>query len=371
VKRSLLSASLVLLACGAHAQNQAGQIVINPALSYIKFDNDRLPDEADGFGLGLEYRFGANWAAEVAAFRNDADQGVDLTQFKLDGLYYLSGFDTIQPYLGAGIGHADFKANAGDSGETQLNVGGGVRFNFNESWSARWDLRGIYGIDDSTTDLMTTLGISFAFGGSDSSSNEQEQEPQQEPAVAAAPADTDGDGVIDANDQCPDTAAGTKVDSNGCELDSDGDGVADSKDQCPDTEAGAAVDATGCVGTVEKVVVESFELNIKFPNNSAKIEAQFDAELEKVAVFLTKHPDLVVDIEGHSDSQGAAEYNKSLSQKRADAVKQQLVEHHGIAAERITAIGYGEEKPIASNDTAEGRKANRRVVAVMEKEVKQ
>ncbi|RLU00221.1 OmpA family protein [Ketobacter sp.] len=364
MKRIILPVSLCLLAGHALAENKEGQIVINPAVSYIKFDNDRLPDEADGFGLGLEYRFGPNWAAEVAAFRNDADQGVDLTQYKLDGLYYFSKDGTVQPYLGAGIGHADFERGDADEGETQVNLGGGLRFNFSEAWSARWDLRGIYGVDDNDTDLMTTLGISYAFGG------ESKPEPKKE-VVVAAPVDSDGDGVTDDKDQCPGTAAGVKVDATGCPLDSDGDGVTDDKDQCPNTEAGATVDEKGCVGKVQTVTVESIELKINFPTNSDVIQSQYDPELKKVADFLNKHTDLEVEIEGHTDSQGAAAYNKTLSQKRADSVKRALVKRFGVAEERITAVGYGEENPIATNDTADGRKQNRRVVAVMQKEVMQ
>jgi len=366
MKRIILPISISLLAASAVAENKEGQIVINPAVSYIKFDNDRLPDEADGFGLGVEYRFGPNWAAEVAAFRNDGDQQTDVTQLKLDGLYYFTKDGTVQPYVGAGIGHADFDSPSAtlDGGETQVNLGGGLRFNFNEAWSARWDLRGIYGIDDNDTDMMTTLGVSYAFGG-----ESQPKPVEKAPVVVAAPADTDGDGVIDSKDKCPGTAAGVKVDANGCALDSDGDGVTDNNDQCPDTEAGAAVDEKGCVGVVQTVTVESIELKLQFPSNSDVIQDQYQPELKAVADFLKKHTDLEVEIEGHTDSQGAAAYNKKLSQKRADSVKNELVGRYGVAAERIKAVGYGEEKPVASNDTADGRKENRRVVAVMQKEV--
>jgi OOP family OmpA-OmpF porin len=364
MKRIIVPISLSLLAFNATAENKEGQIVINPALSYQKFDNDRRPDEADGFGLGVEYRFGPNWAAEVAAFKSDADQGVDLNQYKLDGLYYFSKDGTVQPYLGAGVGHADFEANAGDESETQVNLGGGLRFNFNEAWSARWDLRGIYGIDDNDTDLMTTLGLSYAFGGK---SEPKKQAPV--PIVKAAPVDTDGDGVVDSNDKCPGTAAGIAVDSKGCALDSDKDGVVDAKDQCPGTEAGAKVDAKGCVGVAKTVTVESIELKLQFPTNSDVIQEKYQPEIKAVANFLAKHSDLEVEIAGHTDSQGKASYNKMLSQKRADAVKKELVSRYGVDANRVKAVGYGEEQPIASNDTADGRKENRRVVAVMQKEV--
>ena len=367
MKRVILPVTLGLLATPALAENMEGQIVINPAASYIKFDNDRAPDEADGFGLGLEYRFGPNWAAEVAAFRNDGDARTDVEQLKVDALYYFDPRATVQPYVGAGIGHAEFDSPVPnlDGGETQLNLGGGLRFNFTEALSARWDLRGVYGIDDNDTDMITTLGISFAFGGD--SAPVKVEEPVME---VAPPADSDGDGVTDDKDRCPGTLPGVAVDATGCPLDSDNDGVTDDKDQCPDSEPGAEVDGTGCVGVVEKVTVESIELKIQFASNSAQVQEQYQSELQAVADFMQRYPDVAVEIGGHTDSQGAATYNKTLSQRRADAVKDQLVNRYGIAADRITAMGYGEEQPVASNDTAAGREQNRRVVAVMQKEVR-
>ena len=187
--------------------------------------------------------------------------------------------------------------------------------------------------------------------------------------VAAAPVDSDGDGVIDENDKCPGTPAGVAVDSMGCPLDSDGDGVTDNLDECPNTEAGAVVDEKGFVGVTQTLTVESIELSIQFPTGSNAIKEQYQPELQKVADFLKRHTDLTVDIEGHTDSQGSAAFNKKLSQSRADSVKNELVSRYGIAEDRVNAIGYGEEKPIATNDTAAGRQENRRVVAVMQKEV--
>ena len=74
-------------------------------------------------------------------------------------------------------------------------------------------------------------------------------------------------------------------------------------------------------------------------------------------------------VEGHTDDRGRAAYNKSLSQKRADAVRTTLINEFNISADRVTAIGYGEENPIADNATAEGRAMNRRVVGVVKAQV--
>jgi OmpA-OmpF porin, OOP family len=81
---------------------------------------------------------------------------------------------------------------------------------------------------------------------------------------------------------------------------------------------------------------------------------------------MKEFPDKNITIEGHTDNIGTNEYNQKLSEKRAKSVRQYLIDKFGINGSRLTAVGYGEEKPIASNDTAEGRQTNRRVEAVLE-----
>ena len=179
--------------------------------------------------------------------------------------------------------------------------------------------------------------------------------------------DTDGDGVDDTMDRCANTPVGVVVNAAGCPLDTDGDGVADYKDKCPQTPAGRQVDETGCKFVLTRT--EQVRMEVNFALNSAEIPAQYLPEIAKVAEFLKRFGGVSAVIEGHSDSSGADAYNKTLSQRRADAVKAALVTRYGINASRLTAIGYGEERPIASNDTREGRRENRRVVAVLKAEV--
>jgi OOP family OmpA-OmpF porin len=167
------------------------------------------------------------------------------------------------------------------------------------------------------------------------------------------PLDSDGDGVPDYRDQCPGTPAGVTVDSVGCPLDSDGDGVPDYRDQCPNTPAGVAVNALGCP---ESAVLQ----DVNFEFDSAQLTAQARSVLDGVAQRLVNNPDVRVSIEGHTDSRGSAQYNKNLSQRRAESVAAYLAQR-GVNANRMRAVGYGEERPIASNATAEGRAQNRRV----------
>lgn len=179
--------------------------------------------------------------------------------------------------------------------------------------------------------------------------------------------DDDKDGVANANDQCPNTETGASVDARGCMLDGDGDGVGDHRDQCPQTPAGRQVDAEGCKFVLTRT--EELTININFASNSSNISEDQYSEIEKVAEFLTKYGDVSTVIEGHTDDRGAADYNQNLSQSRANAVRNVLIDRYGIAADRVTAEGFGESRPIETNDTAAGRLANRRVVAVMKAQV--
>ncbi|NPA17116.1 MAG: OmpA family protein, partial [Aquificae bacterium] len=106
---------------------------------------------------------------------------------------------------------------------------------------------------------------------------------------------------------------------------------------------------------------------IHFDTNKAEVKAEYYPEIEKLAEYLKEHPDVKVIIEGHTDSVGPAEYNLKLSQKRAESVRQILIEKYGISPDRVIARGYGETRPVASNDTPEGRAKNRRVIAIFVK----
>ena len=170
--------------------------------------------------------------------------------------------------------------------------------------------------------------------------------------------DRDGDGIIDAEDDCPDQPGLAKF--NGCP-DSDGDGIEDLLDDCP-YEPGPASNR-GCpeeeIEEVEAQLQERFR-NISFDTNKDVIRPSSFSDLDLAAEQLLKHSNYNVIIEGHTDDVGNDEWNKTLSQQRADAVKRYLI-NKGVTESRIVAIGYGEERPKASNLTEQGRQENRRV----------
>jgi OOP family OmpA-OmpF porin len=182
--------------------------------------------------------------------------------------------------------------------------------------------------------------------------------PREECGDMTAEPDSDGDGVPDSRDKCPGTPAGVEVDEDGCPLDSDGDGVPDYRDKCPGTPAGAKVDANGC----EIIADLTIDLvNDEFDFDSAKLKPAMKAALDDVAARIQASVgDESLMLVGHTDSIGTEAYNQGLSERRAQATADYLIER-GIPAARISTKGMGESQPVADNSTKEGRAKNRRV----------
>ena len=175
------------------------------------------------------------------------------------------------------------------------------------------------------------------------------------PAPVVQVVDSDGDGVPDAQDRCPGTPAGAKVDAQGCELDSDRDGVVDRLDKCPGSRPGARVDPNGC--EIQAVTVLK---GVTFATNSATLTPASMAILDETAATLAKNPDVKAEVAGHTDNRGSAARNRVLSQQRAESVVRYLVSK-GASASNLTARGYGPDQPVADNRTEQGRSTNRRV----------
>lgn len=360
MKRQL---KLALLLVGATslpmaAQGESPRYEIGGGLSYFVFDDDMLglqPEDELGYRLYGGARFGDHWGLElvydqVSTETDFAGMDLDLSQYYLSGLYHFMVEGAAQPYLSLGWGQNEFELEAGEGETTATNLGLGIKWMMANHWILRPSMN--YFVNTELDDNHMTFGLTLAYTWG-------EAKPMT--AKVAAPADADGDGVADSADRCPRTAPGTAVDAMGCELDSDNDGVFDSIDACPATAARIKVDARGCPLKLSETV--SIDLQVNFDSNSDRVKPEFYNEIRKVADFLAQYAGTKVVIEGHTDSSGAAAYNKDLSQRRADAVANALVEQFGIARSRVSAVGYGEEQPIASEATAAGRLANRRVVA--------
>lgn len=226
-------------------------------------------------------------------------------------------------------------------------------------------------------------------------------------AIACAPGDSDGDAMEDDLDQCPQAAEDYDGDrdQDGCpDVDSDGDGMEDDKDQCPkesedldgfkdsdgcadpDNDADGVADEAdrcpvqaevvneymdedGCPDVKpERIVLSKKKIEIlekvNFKLGAATIESSSFALLDEVARAIQDNPDIRVRIEGHTDNEGDDDFNLRLSQSRAESVKTYMSDR-GIDPARLDAVGFGEERPIDTNRTDEGRANNRRVEFVI------
>ena len=171
--------------------------------------------------------------------------------------------------------------------------------------------------------------------------------------------DTDGDGLLDKDDKCPYNAG--PPENDGCPYtDTDGDGVIDKEDECVNVPGPA--ENKGCpeIKEEEQEIINTAFENLEFETGKAIIKEESYASLEELADLLIRKDAWKLKIAGHTDNQGAAQSNLILSKKRAEAVRDFLVQR-GVNTERLIVQYFGEEQPIDTNDTPEGRQRNRRV----------
>jgi OmpA-OmpF porin, OOP family len=184
------------------------------------------------------------------------------------------------------------------------------------------------------------------------------------------PPDRDGDGIPDSADKCPDTPEDfDKVDDqDGCpEDDPDKDGIGDAKDACPKEpgEQNADAEKNGCPNFIRRIS-GSNEIQIlkkvEFTTGKSTILTQSYPILDEVVRLLKVNPEIKhLAIEGHTDNRGSDDLNEKLSTDRSNAVMEYLIKKGGIAADRLSAAGFGPRRPIADNNTGDGRQKNRRV----------
>ncbi|RYY01394.1 MAG: OmpA family protein [Gammaproteobacteria bacterium] len=334
----LLSALVAtLISSGVLADNHKFEVQVGVGREF--FEESR--DDATVGNLGFGYVLNKNWTLEAIASdfnTEDSNTGVDIDgrQYRLDALYNIDTTSLWRPYVAFGVGDQSLKVKGlPNNRDTLVNLGAGLKHSLGGNWEFRSDIRAFNSLDREYTDLAVNAGISYLFGA----------EPVKAAPVVAAPAPAPKP-----------------------EVDSDGDGVFDSKDQCPDTPKQYKVDAVGCPMELTETV--AVKLAVKFDTAKSIVKEEYVDDIGNLAKFMNQYANTVVTVEGHTDSQGSDAYNEKLSQQRAEAVKQVLITKFGIAADRVTAKGFGESKPVGDNATATGREENRRVVGAVSTDVK-
>ncbi len=379
---------------------------ILPSISYVAVSKS----VGDGFSVGARGSLNKidKWGdAEVEG----------LSYYALDGTikYNLIKEAKLQPFIEIGGGYTWID----EVGAGTVNGGLGLNYWFSDNIGLTVQTQYKHAFEDYLAPHMQHLvGLSIKFGGTDTDGDGIYDKDDACPEVAGLEAfngcpDADGDGIEDSKDACP-NAAGSK-EMNGCP-DADGDGVADKDDACPNeaglaalagcpdadgdgvadkddacpSEAGPAANKgcpwsdadgdgvldkddacpeiagtvanNGCPEVTEEVQkkLNDYARTILFDTGKSSIKAASTAVMVDIIQILNEYPNAKFTVEGHTDSVGSGSLNQKLSDSRANSVRDFLIDK-GIGAARLTAIGYGEDKPIATNNTRAGRKENRRV----------
>jgi len=169
--------------------------------------------------------------------------------------------------------------------------------------------------------------------------------------------DTDGDGVADFADRCPRKAGIAAY--QGCP-DTDGDGLDDGRDQCPNSAGPVANNGCPEIKIEDKKTLDVAMRAVQFETGKATLKVESYKILSQIVMLMQKYPDYSLTINGHTDNTGTAPKNQVLSENRAKSCYEFLI-GSGVEVDRLNFVGFGESRPIASNDTLRGRALNRRV----------
>jgi len=374
---------------------------------------------SNGFSFGVTGSLNKieNWGDKVNTVPEEVNKVDDWSYYGVDGTikYNFLQNTTIDPFVGVGGGYTWIDEIG--AGTVNGTLGTNIWFNENIGLTLQTSYKHAFE-DYLQTHFQHSVGVSIRFGGTDTDGDGVYDKDDACPDVPGLEAfngcpDTDGDGIEDSKDECPNEAGTAEL--NGCP-DTDGDGVADNKDKCPtvaglaalagcpdadgdgvtdaedkcpnqagpsanngcpwpDTDGDGVLDKddkcpkvkgtvanSGCPEVTAEVQkqLNEYAKTILFDTGKSTIKKQSEAVLSDIIKILREYPNSKFTVEGHTDSVGSETLNQRLSDSRANAVKEYLVKN-GIDAFRLSALGYGESKPIDTNKTRAGRANNRRV----------
>ena len=313
---SLIAASSI----NALAQGQ-GAVEMDAFAKYYEPDTRTGLDEGALYGAGIGYFLTDDVSLNLSHGVYDGvdvdgsaagSKNIEGELSSLDAVYHFGAPGVgLRPYLSAGAAHQSIGQpdRSGRDNSTFANLGAGVKYYFTENVFAKAGVDGMHNIDQGDSEWMAGVGVGLNFGGG--------QAPAPAP-VAAAPVE----------------------------------------EPAPVAEE-----------PVPEVV--RVELDVKFDFDKSKVKEESYADIQSLAEFMNQYPQTSTTVEGHTDSVGTDAYNQKLSERRAAAVRDVLVNQYGVADARVSSVGYGESRPVADNATDAGRAVNRRVEAEVEAQVQQ
>ncbi len=336
----ILLASLVSSPLAAEALDKKWEVGVFG--DYIKSSTNKESitdwqniEAGKGIGIDLKKIINEQWSArlELAKTRYDIQNGNDSddgTRFGIDAIYKVEDTGL---YLFTGV-----KRFYNARNYYAVNVGAGYNVELNERLSAYTEAVVYRDVNNGYNDQGFKVGLKYAFGDVKKSPVVKKVVEQKLLEQTVEVIDTDNDGVTNSNDHCHNTSANVKVDSRGCALYS------------------------------EKEV--AVNLNVLFDNNSSQLNKFKKNDIQPLADFMKEYKNTSVVIEGHSSVVGNTKYNLVLSQKRADKIKNLLINKFSIDANRLSSKGFGDTKLIFEGNTDADHSKNRRVVATIETTVK-
>ncbi|MDX1564974.1 MAG: OmpA family protein [Phycisphaeraceae bacterium] len=370
-----LAAASVLVSGASMAGNDGfddriyGGILLNRIDTNKTDPNRQINDSRDGVKVLVGKQFTQHLGLEAFGSFNEFGQfGPNEPQLTkeasvgVDGLFYpLHGCPRVfKPFIKGGLGYTAY--NSDGDGDLNANVGVGAFWKLNDRGvSIRTDAGGRYLFSDGSIqdtgdgvyELVLSAGITVPFGNAPKWADcpEYTGTPSVD-KVMHLPEQGEKEGMAETAEAPAQKPAAEEAAEMPMTKDADGDGVADADDRCPGTPAGAKVDINGC--PVPETVV------IYFAFDSAELNAAAKAALDRVAANLNNKTFVVAIANGHADHTGTEEYNMGLSQRRANSVADYL-KAKGVGGNMIRTRAYGESRPAADNSTPLGRAKNRRV----------
>jgi OmpA-OmpF porin, OOP family len=333
LKKRMLA--LAALAMGMLSIAQAEEYLddrwyVAPFGTFIKSGGDRGSHDGWGGGMGFGKILNEHFNVEAKGFYQGfgGDTGRwDLTGGSADLQYFFSR-DTFAPYTVVGLGAMNTSHGGGSGTGFIGEIGAGFTYELHDNFLIRSDVRYRYNNNfnaklqpgtEEFHDMTVNVGFVVPFGPKPMPAVAQVEPPPPAPVVAdCSTLDDDSDGVNNCDDRCPNSMSGIQVSKYGCWI-----------------------------------------VDVKFDNDKAIIKEQYYPNLDNVAEAIKNHPDVMIEVQGHTSKTGGFKHNMELSERRAKAVKDYLLRGNGIT--NVTSRGYGWTHPIDTNDTEEGRANNRRV----------